>query len=66
MELSLSRCTAGLATTDAPPPLKSGYLHKLSLSGIRKVWKKRWLELKQDYCLYYYKSDQVIIKALVN
>ncbi|XP_071942570.1 uncharacterized protein [Antedon mediterranea] len=38
----------------------SGYMYKRGDSGIMQSWKRRWFVLKQDNCLYYYKTQQDI------
>lgn len=43
-------------------PLYSGYLWKLSgyASGnLTNKWIRRWFVLKENNCLYYYKTDSV-------
>ncbi|KAK2167052.1 hypothetical protein LSH36_32g08002 [Paralvinella palmiformis] len=37
-------------------PLFCGYLSKQGSSMLVKKWKRRWVELKPDHCLYYYKT----------
>ena len=45
-------------------PLLCGYLMKQAGAGVLKnfTWRKRWFILKQDHCLYYYKSEEVSYK----
>ena len=45
-------------------PICCGYLVKQGGSGFLKNWRRRWFILKDDHCLYYYKTDKVIIICL--
>ena len=44
--------------------LLQGYLMKQGGSKLLKSWKKRWLSLEGDNCLYYYKTKTVILPLL--
>ncbi|GFS14705.1 pleckstrin-like protein domain-containing family A member 6 [Elysia marginata] len=54
----------GVATSDFQPvrdlqaAAMSGFMYKLGNSSFVRTWKKRYFILRQDNCLYYYKSDQ--------
>ncbi|XP_074656229.1 uncharacterized protein LOC141909617 [Tubulanus polymorphus] len=39
-------------------PVVSGYLIKQCGTGLLKSWRRRWFLLKQDNCLYYYKTEK--------
>eukprot|EP01156_Anaeramoeba_ignava_P023166 Anaeramoba_ignava/c21365_g2_i1.p1 GENE.c21365_g2_i1~~c21365_g2_i1.p1 ORF type:complete len:2050 (+),score=579.25 c21365_g2_i1:957-7106(+) len=43
---------------DPQKVLKSGFLKEYGGSGLKGGWRKRWFVLKNDDCLYYFKSQK--------
>jgi len=50
---------------DMQKPVISGYLYKQKGSTFLRSWKKRYCVLRQDNCLYYFKTQGVRSKLLI-
>ena len=53
------RVTLGFSANSTHTRSCRGYLTKQGGSGPFKNWRRRWFELKEDNCLYYYKDKTV-------
>lgn len=61
LELEVARTSDIFTTGRTTKPILSGTLLRLSSSSakMRPTWVPRYFVLKQDHCLYYYKTETV-------